>query len=139
MAGITLMLLPEAEVNKKAFLLLKTVLHMLDKGHSALSPVMLYKIRLLDIAGYCPSLKCIRCKREGEGFYTEGSIICSVCVSRNPLFLGLTPVSPASIKLYESLRLWDIQKVMRIKPSDSMLSELKMLVDAHMQYIAPQS
>ncbi|MBI4823857.1 MAG: DNA repair protein RecO [Nitrospirae bacterium] len=136
MAGITLMLLPEAEVNKKAFSLLMTSLHMLDKKHSTVPPVMLYKIRLLDIAGYSPSLKCVKCKKQVDGFYMEGAMLCNACVRAYNQISVLSPLSSGAIKLYESLRLWDIQKMSRIKPSVSMLLELKELIKTHIQYIA---
>ncbi|MDP2166879.1 MAG: DNA repair protein RecO [Thermodesulfovibrionales bacterium] len=145
-ALFTLRLLAEGEANKKAFYLLRGVLRMMLRPSDRSFVIVLYKIRLLDIAGYSPSLKgCARCGKTGYGFYTpDGSIICDSCIGGAATrgLRGATPhhirLSPGCVKLYESLRTWDMEKVFRIKPSLGMMKELQSLLGAHVEYLHPE-
>lgn len=141
----TLGLLPEAEPNRAAFALLLSALKLLagaEGERERRAVVAVYKIRLLDISGYSPVLgKCSHCSKEGYGIFDhKGNLTCYACEkarhtgkeSPSPRFVRL---SPGCIKLYESLRAWDLGSINRIKPSDGMLREIAGLLEAHMECV----
>lgn len=141
----SLNLLAERDANRDVFNLLVEVLKMADDNciiirEGARKPkdfmlffVIFYKIRFLDKMGYGPSLNgCARCRRKGYNFYiSHGSIICEACAKDNDTSIRL---SPGVIKLYETIRGWELSKINRIKPSKILMSELSNLLDAHSQY-----
>lgn len=159
MAELTIVFLPEGEKNEKVFGLLREVLEMMESEQSALH-ALLYKIKLLGLTGYAPSLNgCARCGREGRGFHvSHGSIICNECAGildmedRNRTFASnngsmtrsvttkngsvtrSVTLTPGSLRLYETLQRWDLKKTARIKVSGQMLSELSGMLDAHIEY-----
>lgn len=159
MAELTMGFLPEGEKNEKAFRLLREILEMMEGGCGALY-ALIYKIKLLGLTGYAPRLKgCARCGREGRGFYiSHGSILCNQCAGmlsredksgsmthgngskngsvtlRNGSVTRSLTLSPGSLRLYETLKRWDLEKTARIKVSGEMLSELSGLLDAHIEY-----
>jgi DNA repair protein RecO (recombination protein O) len=47
---------------------------------------------------------------------------------------GSVTLSPGSLRLYETLKRWDLEKTARIKVSVEMLSELSGMLDAHIEY-----
>lgn len=134
---LTLNLLPEREANMNVFHLLISVLNRIENEISGSDKgvfyCVLYKIRLLDMVGFGPRLDgCARCGKTGYNFYiAHSSVICSDCAK------GLdTPMrlSPGAVKLYETLRKWDMATVDRIKLSRMLLSELSGMLDTHIIY-----
>ncbi len=137
MLEITINFLPEGEPNRAAFSLLLEVLEMMERNCSDLN-ALIYKIRLLGLAGYSPRLRgCVRCGEAGRKFYvSHGSIVCERCTA------GLSeadrsearPLSQGSIKLYETLLDWDLSKVARVRASPGMVKELSAMLESHMEY-----
>ena len=133
---LTLGLLAEREINRECFHLLITTLNRIENGRSENGEVfntILYKLRLLDMVGYGPRLEgCARCGTSGYNFYiSHGSIICGTCAQGmdSPMRLSL-----GLIRLYASLRKWDISKIDRIKMTGTLLAELSEVLNSHIQY-----
>jgi len=133
---LTLGFLAERETYRECFHLLITTLNRIENDslkNSAVFNTILYKIRLLDMLGYGPRLEgCARCGTSGHNFYiSHGSIICGICAEGmdNPMKLSL-----GLIRLYESLRKWDLSKIDRIKITGALLSELSKVLNSHIQY-----
>jgi DNA repair protein RecO (recombination protein O) len=144
-AELTLSLLAERETCAEVFSLFRGVLDRIEACLSGKDGggrernglldriVLFYKVRLLDLTGYGPALDgCARCRRKGYDFYlSQGSIVCSACAR------GLdTPMklSMGAVKLYETMRRWEVEKIERIRPSGKMLAELSDLLNAHFRY-----
>ncbi len=130
---LTLNFLPEREVNKKAFSLLLNTLKRIEKDCNRTLSIIQYKIRFLDLMGYAPRLDgCARCGKFGYSFYmSQGSIICESCAKGMDAPIKL---SPGAVKLYESLSKWDLSKIDRIMPSQTLLSGLSSMMDNHIKY-----
>ena len=133
---LTLSLLAERETNRECFHLLITTLNRIENGGSENGEVfntILYKLRLLDMVGYGPRLEgCARCGTSGYNFYiSHGSIICGTCAQGmdSPMRLSL-----GLIRLYASLRKWDISKIDRIKMTGTLLAELSEVLNSHIQH-----
>jgi DNA repair protein RecO (recombination protein O) len=43
-------------------------------------------------------------------------------------------LSMGAVKLYETMRRWEVEKIERIRPSGKMLAELSDLLNAHFRY-----
>lgn len=134
---LTLSLLPDREACKDIFFLLRAVLNRIEDGGpengNGAYDCIFYKIRFLDIAGYGPRLEgCARCGKSGYNFYlSHGSILCGVCAEGTDAAMKL---SPAVIRLYGTLKEWDLGKLERIKLSRTLLSELSGMLDTHILY-----
>lgn len=137
MLEITINFLPEGEPNPAAFTLLLKVLRMMEQDCSDLN-ALLYKIRLLGLAGYSPRLRgCARCGQAGRKFYvSHGSIVCEQCTASlsGSERSEARPLSQGGIKLYETLLTWDLSKVARVKASPGMIRELSDMLDSHVEY-----
>jgi len=136
-AELTCNFLPEGEANIRVFFLLKEIMEMMQSSCSALN-TLVYKIKFLELTGYAPRLKgCARCGRSGQGFYvSQGSVICGACLDKLDEVSdkkGVVTLSAGSIRLYETLKAWDVSKTARIKVSENMLSELSGMLDAHIE------
>ena len=149
---LTLSFLPERDVNKRAYhLLLKTlqaIENNLTSTHRGVKrmagfsdndlSLTHYKIKFLKLVGYAPKFDaCGRCGRNGYCFYiSQGSILCDACAKGidSPIRL-----SPAVVKLYTDLFIWDSSKIKRIKPSDKLLLELLNVMNMHIKYILTKS
>lgn len=140
-AEITSDMLPDRETNSGIFTLLLHVLSRIEKncvdnGLDDLS-FILYKIRFLEMAGYGPRLSgCGRCNKSDAGsgynFYvSHGSILCEECALGSRSY---TRLSPGAVRLYGTLRNWEITKIDRIRPSKTMVAELAGLLDEYLCY-----
>jgi DNA repair protein RecO (recombination protein O) len=156
---LTITLVPEKDVNKKMYQLLFNTLRAIEQGIAEFSGhapsgkgagedvrgekrvqggidflISHYKVKFLKYAGFAPKLDaCGRCGKKGFCFYiSQGAILCESCAKATD-----TPieVSPAMMKLYEDLLLWDTAKIQRIKPSHMLLSELSEIMSMHIKYI----
>lgn len=142
---ITISLMPERDPNRDAFRLFLDTLGIIEdrilpgnadseEAKEFLDLVTIfYKIRLLNITGFGPSLEgCARCSRTGYNFYvSHGSIICGDCAGDGETHLR---ISPGAVRLYGTLRKWDIMKINRIKPSKPLISELSEILSDHAQF-----
>ena len=156
---LTITLVPEKDVNKNMYQLLFNTLRAIEQGIAAFSGhtpsgkgagedvreekrvkggidflISHYKVKFLKYAGFAPKLDaCGRCGKKGFCFYiSQGAILCKSCAKAAD-----TPieVSPAMMKLYADLLLWDTAKIQRIKPSHMLLSELSEIMSMHIKYI----
>jgi len=130
---LTANFLPEHEPNKKIFMLFLNTLKKIEENCDMPLAVILYKIRFLHLLGYAPKLDgCALCGKSGFSFYiSHGSVICGGCVTGidSPIKL-----SPGAVKLYESLSKWSDFAIERIKPSQSLFSELSGMINDHIRY-----
>jgi len=133
LAELTLKLLPERVPEGEAFGLMLWALELLDSKTGCAQPFvpLVFKARLLSIAGYGPALKaCVKCGRETRRYYPlEGALICDACKKS----AGFVELPPALIKLYNDLTSWPLERVDRIKPSQRLLLELKNFIEAHIK------
>ena len=143
---LTLSLLPEREKHREVFHLFQEILAkvedslgMREETREGIKDLLwlivtFYKIRFLDISGYGPAIKgCVRCNRTGYDFYiSHGSVLCGECARGMD---GSMRLSPGTIRLYETLRRWEVSKIERIRPSGPLMSELSALLDTHIQYV----
>lgn len=133
MVELILNFLPEAEANKNVFKLFLNILKHIKKDSFTPLTIILFKVQFLLLIGYEPHLQgCTCCGKSGLNFYiSHGSIICENCAKdmKSPIRL-----SPASIKLYENLRTWNVSMVSRIKPSKTILSEISDMINDHIRY-----
>lgn len=139
---ITISLMPEHDPNKDAFRLFLDTLGVIEEtiltgsadNEEFLDLVSIYyKVRLLNITGYGPSLEgCARCSKTGYNFYvSHGSIICGDCAGEDETHRR---ISPGAVRLYGTLRRWDVSKLNRIKPSKPLISELSEILSNHAQF-----
>lgn len=137
MAELTLNFLTEGARSEKAFRLLMRTLQMMEHDCSALYP-LLYKIRFLALKGYLPGLKgCARCGGETRTFYvSQGSVMCPSCSegAGSGQDGGIT-LSVGSVRLYETLRTWELEKAGRIKAPEAIVAELTGVLNAHSEYV----
>jgi DNA repair protein RecO (recombination protein O) len=138
-AELTLGFLPEGERAPEVFHLLSRTLDLLESSCTPLA-VLAYKVRFLSLKGYLPRLgECGRCGAGTQTFYvSQGSVLCGPCASSRDtarpddhLILTLTP---GSVRLFETLQTWELEKLGRIRASEAMLSELSALLDAHVEH-----
>ena len=165
---LTLRFIPEREANKRVYSLLLHTLHNIEndapaspfsKDNPPSSPfgkdnpsspplekgrrrgldlgTLYYKIHFLRLAGFAPKLDtCGRCGKNGHWFYVaQGSILCETCSKGIDIPLS---ISQGAMRLYSDLLTWNIQKIQRIKPSDTLFSELSDIMDMHVKYILLQ-
>lgn len=92
-----------------------------------------YNIHLLDLAGFGPRFNgCARCNREGFNFYiSHGSVLCEDCASTSE-HIRLTQ---QVIKVYETLRRWDISKLERIRLTEPIIRQLSNIINAHINSV----
>ena len=137
MVELTMGLLPPGKPAQGAFALLKEMLAQMERECSTLNS-LIFKIRLLGLKGYAPHLSgCGRCGApSGRFFVSQGAVLCERCAGGlDRARAKVVSVSPGSVRLYDSLGTWELDKTARIKPSGAMLSEVRGLLDAHVEYI----
>jgi DNA repair protein RecO (recombination protein O) len=132
---MTFMLIPEHDKQEGLFDILLDTLRLQEIDCVNPKAILCYKIKLLAAAGFMPRLNgCARCAGTGRRFYfREGSILCDKCVDGNITLNGFE-LSQGAIKLFETLRLWDWNKLSRVIPSASLLEELGRLLDIHIRH-----
>ncbi len=137
MVELTMGLLPLGKPAQEAFDLLREMLARMERECSTLNS-LLFKIRLLGLKGYAPHLSgCGRCGApSGRFFVSQGAVLCERCAKgMDSPRAAVVSVSPGSVRLYDSLGNWDLDKTARIKPSGMLLSEVGDILDAHVEYI----
>ncbi|HEV2418374.1 MAG TPA: DNA repair protein RecO [Terriglobia bacterium] len=106
MAEVSERLLPEREVNERAFRLLLTVLRGLKTSGSIDKPLLYFNYWILRLGGFLPDFQhCAHCGRDlgGETAYYGGEslrVVCSNCRSSS----SNRRLSPAIIALTEKIR-----------------------------------
>jgi DNA repair protein RecO (recombination protein O) len=137
MAELALALMQENTPGQDVFDLLLLML-----GRFEVMPVRLtalvYSVRLMALKGYAPRLSsCGRCGSVSQKFFVaQGSVLCERCaLALGKAEAGIISLSAGSIKLYEALSTWDIDKTSRIKPSEGLMAELGGVLDAHLEFI----
>ncbi len=137
MVELTMGLLPVGKPSQEAFDLLREMLARMERECSALNS-LIYKIRLLVLKGYAPRLSgCGRCGASALRFFvSQGAVLCERCTGGlERSGAKVVRVSPGSVRLYDSLGSWELDKTARIKPSEALLAEVRDLLDAHVEYI----
>jgi len=129
---------PLGERNAPAFLLLLHVLHLLDEGEDPLFLLSVYMIKFLSILGYQPKLDhCLACgiRPKGEVLFLgmKGGILCKDCmVSSGEPQIRL---SAGAVGFYYHVLRMDMDKVSRLKPSHSIITELDRAFAEHTFHI----
>ncbi|MDA8090524.1 MAG: DNA repair protein RecO [Nitrospiraceae bacterium] len=128
-AEMVLKLMPSEGRSHDIFMLMLWGLDGLEKDPASTFVPLVFKLRILTLAGYAPALNgCTRCGNQATVFYPrEGALLCGACSKEGPA-LGL---SAALIGLHKSLSAFPLEKLSRIKPSESLLAELQKFVDLH--------
>ena len=158
---LTVSFIPERDINTKAYSLLLDTLEGIetnlsefplpkknekdltrDKSGRACRELLLshYKTKFLELVGFAPKLDvCGRCTKKGHHYYlSQGSVLCEQCASAETVRTDIGPpvrLSPPVQRFYADLLTWDAAKIKRIKPSDTLLSELSDIINMHIQYI----
>lgn len=127
---LTVRFIPERELNKEVFFLLKETLNAIEEAqpvHAARNAsvldliVLFYKVHLLRLAGYAPRL--------------EMSSMSAVKFTKNHASRApLTENISAIMKLYESLSKWSASKLNRIRPSSELIIGLTNILDTHISH-----
>ena len=141
MLELTMLLVPEAQPDHRAFDLLLGMLGQMQLDCSETATLM-YRVRLLKLAGFPPRLgSCIKCGAPGDAGFdvSQGSVLCANCAGAPDVRQGrpsrLMKLSVGSVKLYQTLLQWEVSKVGRIKASPAMFTELASLLDSHVEHI----
>ncbi len=135
LAALVMKLLPERETHgaPDAFELLLWGLDGLEREPGSSFVPVVFKLRVLALAGYAPSLSgCARCGRQSEAFNfsfypRDGALLCGDCKKDAPAI----KISAALKGLLGSLQAFPLEKLARIKPGEKLLSELKGFVETH--------
>lgn len=131
-------LLPEAERNAQAFLLLGHILNLLDSGQDPLFLARIFEIRVLSLLGYQPKLdRCLACgcSPNGEMIFQsmKGGVVCPRCIVSS----GETAprLSGGAIGFYYHALKMDLDKICRLRPSADILRELDRALSSHTFHI----
>ncbi|MBF0459194.1 MAG: DNA repair protein RecO [Nitrospirae bacterium] len=132
---MTSMLIPEHVRQPGLFNMLIDTLKMQEADCKNPKAILCYKIKMLAAAGFMPRLSgCGRCESTGRRFhFREGSVLCDNCGGQNNP-VNEFELSQGAIKLFETLRLWDWNKLNRVVPTTTLAKELNMLLDLHIRY-----
>jgi DNA repair protein RecO (recombination protein O) len=125
---------PLGERNSQAFLLLSHVLHLLDEGEDPLFLLSVYMIKFLSLLGYQPKLDhCLSCgsSQKGEVLFlgVKGGILCRCCMNSSEE--SQIRLSAGAVGFYYHVLRLDMDKVSRLKPSNSIIRELDRAFAAH--------
>ncbi len=124
---------PEKDISFNVFGFLLSALREVSDNCS--NPVLFLslKVKLLKIAGFAPKLgSCARCGNDAHMFYfSEGSVFCSNCSTPSG---QVAELSPGTIRLYECLSSWKIDKVCRVRTDEKILKELTSVIGSHVKY-----
>lgn len=131
---LTLIFMPERDACRKVYSLLVSTLRSFEEDCGRVLLLIYFKVKFLEIAGYLPRLdNCGRCGDKGDAFYvSHGTILCGKCSKRYETPLRIQ----AGVRsLFTNLLNWDPSSIHRIKPSETILSDLSMLIDEHVRQI----
>jgi DNA repair protein RecO (recombination protein O) len=138
MSELIMSFMPEGEVNKNIYNLLRQVMEMME-GSCGKQLSLLFKIRFLSLKGYQPRLKgCAKCGKESQKFYqSQGSVICGRCASSrvSDPREDVIDISTGLIKLCDALGSWNIDMTPRIRASNKMIEEVSHVFESHIEHI----
>jgi len=131
----------ENDADEALFPLLLWTLHCLDHGRPPGQVVIFFQMKLLDIAGYRPSLSgCVKCNRfdqEGRpyGFsISRSGLICSRCFA-STTFSSLIPLSLSTIRLLQNVQDLPLEKLNRLRFSASSVREAITMLKQYGEYL----
>lgn len=105
MAEVSERLLPEREVNERAFRLLLTVLRGLKATASIDLPLLYFNAWMLRLGGFLPGFgQCAQCGREVSGESVFAGSLSVICTNCRPGSAAGRRFSPYAVKLIESTR-----------------------------------
>jgi DNA repair protein RecO (recombination protein O) len=117
-------------------------LHGLDQGWQPLTTVILFQTKLLGIVGYRPHLSsCIICggaESSGApyGFNLgHGGVICGRCRGETAAPAAHIPLSLSTMKLMHSAQEMGLEKLQRLRFSDSSRTEAAALLKKYCEYL----
>lgn len=139
---LNLCLIQDRSPVKELFFLLKDTLTNLQRGCDSKIGLLYYRIKFLESTGHLPNLEtCGRCgalatsiqrDRSFQSFYiNHGTILCVNCHSNGDSVLS---ISNHALKLYSSIKHWDIHKLQRIKAPQGLIDELLTILNAHIEF-----
>lgn len=131
---LTLHFVPERDPSRNVYALLIQTLTAMESSCDAPLIALTFKMKLLEMAGYLPGFHaCGRCGSNSDAFHvSHGTVLCSACSGGRDISSRL---SPAVRTFSLSLLKWELEKIHRIKPSESILSELSLVIDEHVRFV----
>jgi DNA repair protein RecO (recombination protein O) len=131
LAELAMKLMPEREPNPGAFDLVLWALDALENDCAQPIVPLVFRARLLALAGYAPSIKgCLKCRKGATRFYpADGALFCEAHKKGERSM----ELSAGLLKAYGDLCEWPLEKVMRIRPSEGLMKEIGGFLDAHIR------
>jgi len=130
-------MLPEAEVNERAFILLLTTLHLLQSQDAAIV-LRVYEMRLLAILGLQPHLEdCAECglalERAGDFRFSPrlGGIVCQACARQDAFAMRL---SRETVRMLQQFLRVNLQKLSILRPSPTAQREAERVLRAYISF-----
>ncbi len=142
MAEMTECLTEQGEPSAEIYSLLQHALQLLVKRNPRLA-ALAYLIQLLDHCGIGPVYEvCVNCSRpvEKDGWFSEmqGGFICEECCSGQKKSLGLQSFHEETRRLWQQLRLLDMEKPDGFSVKGSALMELEQILHRYLVYQTEQ-
>ncbi len=131
---LTLHFVPERDPSRNVYALLMQTLDALESPCNASLIGLSFKMKLLKMVGYLPGFHaCGRCGSSSDAFsVSHGTVLCSACAGDRDISNRLTP----AVRTFSlSLLNWEAEKIHRLKPSASIVSELSLVIDEHVRYV----
>jgi DNA repair protein RecO (recombination protein O) len=129
---------PFNEPNAETFELLSHVIDLLNAGEDPAFLLKIFEIRFLSLLGYQPKLdQCLSCgnRPKGEVIFQsmKGGVLCPSClVSSGSTHLK---ISAGTVGFYYQALRMDLDKIVRLKPSNGIMTELDQVFAQHIFYI----
>lgn len=124
---------PERDASVQMFRFLLCALASVEEGSASPLLMIALKIKLLGIAGFAPKLRgCARCGAAATLFhFDEGAVLCERCTTRS---VHVRRLMPGTIRMYDSLLGWSIERIHRIRSGERLVEELTSVVESHIKY-----
>lgn len=123
-------ILPEREQNLELFSLFLNALFYIQKNQRPENYIIFLKVKALKILGYLPDFRfCGVCgyPLNGEGYYSQGFIICKKCSSNKEVY----PLSQGVLKILNEMATWSLKYLERVKISERLLIEIESFLWNH--------
>lgn len=138
MVELTEILFPPNVQNSEMFQLLKFALGSISDKQNIEETMIIFQAQAMKIGGFGINVsKCGLCDRpyKGEGralFHPQsGSIVCLACEKESVLNTGM---DPKTVQVLEQLQSSDLSLLKKFQCNDDILSELKRVLMAHVEY-----
>jgi DNA repair protein RecO (recombination protein O) len=136
LAEILISLTPEGVPNRKLFSFILNMLNFMESSGPRVKSALyiVSQIRLLVLLGYAPRLKgCGKCSARSGYFYPDsGTILCKKCSMTEKHSIRITD---RAIHFYSHCIDWPIKATVRLRPARETISELSMLLEAHLTHL----